>query len=185
MPVLYCSHAQLGNQCMLHLREAWKASQSYCIIVCLSVLSSAAESRGGVKRLVNKSLFRFYYCEQPNQDDTDLDNPLRISVFSGNIFFPALGNFSSWAFMQCKQRAPQLPLKNRENGVCLPVVESGLGKEVWRNILFLLLTHTEEKASSSAFCSFVFLPREMSDLLWVAGETKGTGREDGLDVVIW
>lgn len=48
---------------MLHLREAQKASQSYCIIVSLSVLSSAAESRGGVKRLVNKSLFRFHYSE--------------------------------------------------------------------------------------------------------------------------
>lgn len=42
MPLLYCTHAQLGNQCMLHLREAQKASQSYCIIVYLSVLSSAA-----------------------------------------------------------------------------------------------------------------------------------------------
>lgn len=95
MPVLYCTHAQLGNQCMLHLREAQKASQSYCIIVCLSVLSSAAESRGGVKRLVNKSLFRFHYCEQPNQDNTDLANPLRISVLSGNTFFPALSIFPS------------------------------------------------------------------------------------------
>lgn len=63
MLVLYCTHAQLGKQCMLHLREAQKASQSYCIIVSLSVLSSAAESRGGVKRLVNKSLFRFHYFE--------------------------------------------------------------------------------------------------------------------------
>lgn len=63
MPVLNCTHAQLGNQCMLHLREAQKASQSYCIMVPLSMLSSAAESRGGVKRLVNKSLFRFHYSE--------------------------------------------------------------------------------------------------------------------------
>jgi len=94
-PVLYCTHAQLGNQCMLHLREAQKASQSYCIIVCLSVLSSAAESRGGVKSLVNKRLFRFHYCEQPNQDNTDLANPLRISVLSGNAFFPALDTFPS------------------------------------------------------------------------------------------
>lgn len=85
-PVLYCTHAQLGSRCMLHLREAQKSSQSYCIIACLSVLSSAAESRGGVKRLVNKSLFRFHYCEQPNQDNTDLTNPLRISVLSGNTF---------------------------------------------------------------------------------------------------
>lgn len=67
MPVLYCTHAELGNQCMLHLREAQKASQSYCVLVCVSLLSSAAESRGGVKRFVNKSLFRFHYCEQPNQ----------------------------------------------------------------------------------------------------------------------
>lgn len=26
MPVLHCTHAQLGNQCMLHLREAQKAA---------------------------------------------------------------------------------------------------------------------------------------------------------------
>lgn len=95
MPVLYCTHARLGNQCMLHLREAQKASQSYSIIVCLSVLSSAAESRGGVKRPVNKSLFRFHYCEQPNQDNTDLANPLRISVLSGNAFFPVLDTIPS------------------------------------------------------------------------------------------
>lgn len=48
-----------------------------------------------MKRLVNKSLFRFHYCEQPNQDTTDLANPLRISVLSGNTFFPALDTFLS------------------------------------------------------------------------------------------
>lgn len=80
---------------MLHLREAQKASQSYCIIVCFSVLSSAAESRGGVKRLVNRSLFRFHYSEYPDQDNTPCQPSENFSLLWKN-------------FLSCTEYASQL-----------------------------------------------------------------------------
>lgn len=87
-----------------------------------------------------------------------LANPLRISVLSGKTFFLALNSLPSGMFMQCKHNSLLLPLINRENGDCLPLVEDGTGKmnKGAREVLFPLLRYIKE-ASSSIFQFFSFL----------------------------
>lgn len=183
MLVLYCAHAQLGSQCMLHLREAQKASQSYCIIVflfqCWAQLLRAEEVWKG---LLIKVCLDFITLSSQIKT-IHLANPLRISVLSGKTFFPALNILSSRMFMQCKQRSFLLPLITREKGDRLPLVEDRAGKmnKGAREVL-LLYSDTWKKPPAQPFIfqpsvspCFVFntrkrnsfeLPEEQRWLVW-------------------
>lgn len=153
MPVLYCTHALLGNQCMLHLREAQKASQSYCIIACLcwAQLLRAEEVWKGL--LIKVCLDFITVSSQIKTIQIlptlwDFQFSLEILSFLCWVSFPAkpLCN-ASRAHLSCLWRTERM-----ETPFQLQRTEKG---KVERRI------HTEEKPFSVALCfpPFVILEK--------------------------